>query len=290
MDYQQKQEEIRRYLTENEKSPSTIEKYLGDVCQFCFYIEEQMLVKSVVIDYKNSLKKKYAPSSVNSKLIAVNQFLRFIGQGDCQVKLLRIQKQIFMREDRELTNGEYMRLLQAAEGKRIGYVIQTICCTGIRVSELQYITAEAVSKGKAIINCKNKTRIIFIPRQLCKVLQKYMEENDIKAGPVFVTKNGNALNRSNIWRDMKALCQKAGLDKEKVYPHNLRHLFARTFYSVDQDIVQLADLLGHSNINTTRIYTKGTGRQHVERLEKVQKLLTTELPLCSQSHIYLPAS
>ena len=182
---------------------------------------------------------------------------------------------MFVSEKKELTAQEYRRLLKAARGSRLELVIQTICETGIRVSELEFITVEAVERGRAVVDCKNKTRVILIPTALRKILLQYTKKTGVKAGSVFVTKTGKKLNRSNIWRDMKALCERANVDQEKVFPHNLRHLFARTFYSLERDIVRLADLLGHSSINTTRVYTIETGREHFNCLERMHRVLMT---------------
>lgn len=263
------------FLKQEEKSRATIDKYLRDVRSFSIFMSGCPLTKNLTIAYKNKLTEEYAPASVNSMLVSLNCFLRFIGRQDCCVKLLKIQRQIFCCEDKELTKEEYQRLVQAASNSRLSLIIQTICGTGIRVSELQYITAEAVRTGKSIVNCKNKTRIIFIPALLQKLLKDFMKKEGIQSGSLFISRNGKPLNRSNIWRDMKALCKKADVSPEKVFPHNLRHLFARTFYSIEKDIVRLADLLGHSSINTTRIYTMETGNLHIDRLERVQKILTT---------------
>ena len=270
--------EFEQHLREEEKSRATIEKYMRDVRYFLQFLSELKITgitKNNILAYKEQLSEQYAPASVNSMLTAVNQFLRFIGKEKLKVKLLKIQRQIFCAEDKELTRAEYQRLLKTAENTRISYIMQTICGTGIRISELQYITAEAVADGKATVNCKGKKRVIFIPLEVKKLLHGYMKKNNITSGPVFVTKNGKPLNRSNIWRDMRALCQKANISEKKVFPHNLRHLFARTFYSINKDIVRLADLLGHSSINTTRIYTVESGEKHLIYLEKVQKILTT---------------
>lgn len=258
-----------------EKSAATIEKYLRDVRRFLSFLEGRRFCKEDVIAYKEHLTARYAPVSVNSMLTALNGFLRFIRRQDCCVKLLKIQRQIFNREDKELSAQEYRRLIKAAQGTRLSLVLQTICGTGIRVSELQYITVEAIRTGKAVVNCKNKTRVILIPTSIQKLLKPYLKKSGITAGSVFVTKSGKPLNRRNIWRDMKALCERAEVSPSKVYPHNLRHLFARTFYSVDKDIVRLADLLGHSSVDTTRIYTMETGNEHRIRLEQVEKLLMT---------------
>ncbi len=267
--------EFENYLTEEEKSTATIEKYMRDVRTFALFLGESTLVKSEVIAYKKSILPHYAPASVNSMLVSINCFLKFIGRPDACVKLLKIQRQMFASEKKELSTAEYRRLLSAAKNTRLALVIQTICETGIRVSELRYITAEAVNVGKAVVDCKNKTRVIFLPSLLRKTLLDYMKRSGIKAGIVFTTKSGKPLNRSNIWRDMKALCKKANVSADKVFPHNLRHLFARTFYSIERDVVRLADLLGHSSIDTTRIYTMETGRNHISCLEKIHKRLAT---------------
>ncbi len=266
---------FQQHMIAEEKSAATIEKYLRDIRCFCSFLMDRPVGKEETIAYKEHLILKYAPASINSMLVALNCFLRFIGRQDCCVKPLRVQRQIFSREDKELSVKEYQQLVKASENTRISLIIQTICGTGIRVSELQYITAEAVRSGKAIVNCKNKTRITFIPPLIQKLLKSYMKKSGITAGTIFVTRNGKPLNRRNIWRDMKALCERAGVSPEKVYPHNLRHLFARTFYGLEKDIVRLADLLGHSSVDTTRVYTMETGNEHRYRLERVEKLLMT---------------
>lgn len=267
--------EYKAYLIGEEKSAATTEKYIRDVNAFIEWLGNNELCKEEVLAYKEFLAEQYAPASANSMIIAVNGFLRFISCADCCVKPLKVQRQIFVNEEKELTKAEYQRLVKACEGTRLSYLIQTICSTGIRVSELKFITVEAVKSGRTVVNCKNKRRVIFIPVPLQKLLKEYIKKAGIESGSVFVTKSGKPLNRSNIWRDMKALCKKARVNAEKVFPHNLRHLFARTFYSIEKDIVRLADLLGHSSINTTRIYTMETGNKHLIRLERVQKLLIT---------------
>lgn len=266
---------FEHYLRQEEKSAATIEKYLRDVRHFYGYLADRPMNKEESIRYKEYLTRRYAPASANSMLVSLNCFLRFIGRQECCIRLLKIQRQIFCREEKELTRRDYQRLVKAAEDTRLSYIIQTICGTGIRVSELQYITVEAVRIGKAVVNCKNKTRVIFLPAPLQSLLKEYIKKAGLQAGAVFVSKNGRPLNRCNIWRDMKMLCSRAGVAPEKVFPHNLRHLFARTFYAIEKDIVRLADLLGHSSINTTRIYTIETGSQHISRLERVQKQLIT---------------
>ncbi len=275
MNMKEQIESFENYLVEEEKSQATIEKYMRDVRAFKVFISENELSKSEVVCYKKNIAESYASASVNSMLVSVNSFLKYIGREDCCVKLLKIQRQMFASEKKELTVAEYQRLLAAAPNLRLKLLLQTICETGIRISELRYITVEAVKMGKAIVDCKNKTRIIFIPSSLRKVLLQYIKKASLKAGSVFVTKGGKPLNRSNVWREMKALCASAKVDSDKVFPHNLRHLFARTFYSLERDIVRLADLLGHSSINTTRIYTMETGKSHIACLEKMHRRLTT---------------
>ena len=267
--------EYERYLREEEKSEATIEKYVRDVQAFMRFLGERKLCKEEMIAYKQSLQKDYAPASINSMLVAVHRFLGYINRQDCCVKLLKVQKNLFTNEEKELTKAEYFRLINVSRNSQLSLVMQTICGTGIRISELKNITVEAVIAGKAKIFCKNKTRIILIPTKLQKILKKYAKKSGIKSGPVFVTKTGRPLNRSNVWKAMKALCEKANVASQKVFPHNLRHLFARTFYSMENDIVRLADILGHSSINTTRIYTLETGNQHRRMIEQVEKILAT---------------
>ena len=267
--------QFRHYLIQEEKSSATIEKYLRDIRCFFRFLSGKEISKEKTIAFKEYLTQHYAPSSVNSMLVALNSFLRFTNRQEYCVKTLKIQRQIFSREERELSKAEYKRLIKAAANTRLSYIIQTICGTGIRVSELQYITTTEVQKGKAVVNCKGKMRIILIPAPVRELLKKYIKKAGIQQGSVFITKSGKPVNRSNIWRDMKNLCTKANVSEKKVFPHNLRHLFARIFYSLDKDIVRLADLLGHSSINTTRIYTIESGKQHLIQLEAVQKILTT---------------
>lgn len=274
-EYERTALKFKQYLVEEEKSQATIDKYMRDVRAFLSFLGDKKICKEETIAYKQRLVENYAPASVNSMLVAVNSYLSFSGKRECCVKQLKIQRNIFASEEKELTKGEYQRLISAVQNTRTSLVMQTICGTGIRVSELKYITVEAVLVGKTVINCKSKTRIVFIPEKLRRALRKYIKKTGRKEGSVFITKNGRPLDRSNIWRSMKRLCEKAQVTSEKVFPHNLRHLFARIFYSLENDIVRLADVLGHSSINTTRIYTMETGYKHRNALEKVQKILTT---------------
>ena len=260
------------YLINEEKAAATVNKYLHDVGEFQIWLGEQALCKTAVLDYKSYLCEHYATASVNAALSSLNSFFNFMEWYDLRVKNLKIQKQIFASTDKELTKAEYDRLLQAAKQKkneRLYLLMQTICSTGIRVSEVRYVTVEAVVRGIAEINCKGKRRQVFLPKQLCQILKQYIKEQKIKSGAVFVTKNGNPLDRSNIWSDMKKLCKAANVSEKKVFPHNLRHLFARTYYSLQKDIVRLADILGHSSVNTTRIYTMETGEIHRRQIQKL---------------------
>lgn len=260
-------------LVEEEKAQATIEKYIRDILAFVEWLSGRTVEKQTVLEYKQKLIEKYAPASVNSVLSSLNRFFAFAEWFNCKVKSIKIQKQVFAKQERELTKAEYDRLLAAAlhnnNNKRLYLLMQTICSTGIRVSELKFITVEAVKAQKAIINLKGKTRSVFLPDMLCKMLLRYIKEEKIKSGSVFVSKNGRPLDRCNIYHDMKKLCESANVDRSKVFPHNLRHLFARTYYSLEKDISRLADILGHSSINTTRIYTMETGEIHRKQIQKL---------------------
>ncbi len=265
-------EKFREYLFNEEKAVATIEKYIRDVLVFMAWLSGTEVTKMAVLEYKQELTEKYAPASVNAALSSLNSFFIFNEWYDCKVKSLKIQKQIFAERNKELTKAEYERLLDAAKQKkneRLYYLMQTICASGIRVSELSAITIEAIRARQATIKCKGKMRVVILPKDLCKMLMKYAKEQKISSGPVFVTKTGKPLDRSTIWKMMKALCESAGVDKEKVFPHNLRHLFARTYYSIQKDIVRLADILGHSSVNTTRIYTMETGDIHRRQIQRL---------------------
>ncbi|MBQ8301286.1 MAG: tyrosine-type recombinase/integrase [Clostridia bacterium] len=260
------------YLMNEEKSNATIEKYIHDINVFHLWCSGGKIEKSLVLEYKQYLIGRYAPASVNAHISSLNSFFDYMNWYDCKIKTLKIQKQIFANKNKELTREEYERLLKAAKDKqneRLYLVMQTICSTGIRVSELKFITAEALKCGQASVSCKGKLRIVLLPKRLCKMLREYIKKHRITSGSVFVTRNGKPLDRTNIWSDMKKLCERANVLKEKVFPHNLRHLFARTYYSVQKDVVRLADILGHSNVNTTRIYTIETGEIHRSQIERL---------------------
>lgn len=263
-------------LREAEKSAATMEKYLHHVRQFVAHDAGRRIDKALVLEYKTRLGKLYAPSSANAALAAVNGFLRFWGFESCCVRPFKVQKKLYCPEEKELTREEYVRLVRAAKEKnseRLALLLEAICATGIRVSELQFITVEAVSQGEAIVTCKGKTRTVFLPAALQKKLRRYIQSQKIQSGSVFITRTGKPMNRSNIWREMKALCERANVAPSKVFPHSLRHLFARTFYSIDHDVAKLADILGHSNINTTRIYIITTGAEHRRKMETMRLVI-----------------
>ena len=265
------------YLKSEEKSENTIEKYMRDVRAFCAYVGEAEMTKETVIAYKNKLlSENYAARSVNSVLASINSLLSFLGWADLKVKSIKLQRQIYCPEEKELTKAEYIRLVNTAKQKgneRLNLLIQTICGTGIRVSELQYITVEAVKCNEAVVSLKGKTRSVFIVRELQKKLLRYAAEQKISSGAIFITRSGKPMSRTNIWREMKSLCVEAGVNPQKVFPHNLRHLFARTFYGIEKDIAKLADILGHSSINTTRIYIITTGNEHRQRMENMRMII-----------------
>ncbi len=264
--------EFKRYLSEEEKAEATVEKYVRDISAFTRWLCGRNVEKAVALEYKQRLMEAYAPASVNSILSSLNNFFVFNEWFSCRVKTLKIQRQMFLSQDKELTKAEYDRLLSAAKNEenwRLYLLMQTICSTGIRISELRFVSAEAVRWGRAVINCKGKVRQVILPKKLCKMLLKYLKENNIKSGHVFRTKTGKPLDRINVWRMLKKLCDKANVPKSKVFPHNFRHLFARTYYSIEKDISRLADILGHSNVNTTRIYTMESGRIHRMQIQKL---------------------
>lgn len=262
---------FQEYLQQEEKSRATIEKYLRDARTFYAYTVGRPVTKARSVEYKTSLQSRgYAIRSINSMLASLNSLLDFLGWTDCKVKSLRQQRQTYSAEDRELTKEEYLRLLAAAKGQeQTNLLIQTICGTGIRVSELCYFTVEAIRRGEVTVRCKSKTRTILVPGKLKKLLLSFAKKRDIKTGAIFITRNGNPLDRSNIWARMKRLCIDANVNDKKVFPHNLRKLFARTFYRIEKDIAKLADILGHGSIETTRIYIMTTSTEHRRKIEKM---------------------
>ena len=266
------------YLQEQERAGATIQKYLHDLTALLDFLDGGKLTKAALIEWKARLIEAHAPATVNSMLAAVNGFLSFLGWWELAVKLLKIQRSPFTDERRELTREEYARLVRAAEregNQRLSLMIQTISVTGIRLSELKFITVEAVKTGRTEIVNKGKRRPVFLPEKLRRLLKTYLQKQKITAGAVFVTRTGKPVDRSNIWRDMKRLCESAGVEPGKVFPHNLRHLFARTYYTLEKDLSRLADILGHSNVNTTRIYTAESGLVHARQMERMGLILTT---------------
>ena len=264
----EKLKEFSEYLREQERSERTIEKYTRDARRLAEFVGIGELNKPLVLHFKENLRREMSPISANSVLAAVNCFLKFLGLSELCVRAFKLQRRLFSVKN-ELTAEEYKRLVKAAlnaQNERLALIIQAICSTGIRISELKFITVEAVRTGRAEISCKGKFRVIFLPDKLRAVLGNYIRKQKITAGAVFVTKKGNPVDRSNIWRDMKNLCESARVSPEKVFPHNLRHLFARSFYSLEKDISRLADVLGHSSISTTRIYTMESGYNHFRQV------------------------
>jgi len=271
-------DEYKAYLYEQEKSKATIQKYMCDLKKLVEFVDDKEMSKSLAIQYKEYLKDNegYKTSSVNSFLVAANRFFEFMGWYEFRVKTFKLQKEVFMPQSNELSKGEYKQLVETAFGNgkiRIGMIIQTICATGIRVSELSAITVSSVKSGMATIYNKGKERMILIPRDLQVKLLGYTRKQKIKHGIVFKTSKGKAVDRTWIWREMKKLCDIAGVERKKVFPHNLRHLFARTFYSIYKDISKLADILGHSSVETTRIYLKESYIEHQKRIEKLNLII-----------------
>ena len=266
-----------RHLRSLERAPHTIQKYTHDLTALAQWLGNRPVTKGLLLEWKDGLIATHALASVNTMLAAANGLLSYLGRADLRLRPLKIQRALFLNEEKELTRQEYVRLVRAAEKKenlRLSLVIQTICATGIRVSELKFITAEAVHAGRAEVSNKGKRRVVFLPERLRQLLKQYLQKQKITAGPVFVSKNGRPLDRSNIWRDMKALCESAGVAPGKVFPHNLRHLFARTFYSLEKDLSRLADILGHSSVNTTRIYTAESGAVHARQIGRLGLVVT----------------
>ena len=264
---------FQQHLAGEEREQSTIEKYIREIRFFQTWLTGRSVTAEIVARWKNYLRAKgYQPETINSKLSALNKFFSFIGWAECRMKYLKIQRKLFRGTERELTKAEYIRLLETANsgGKvRLALLIETICATGIRVSEVKYITEEAIQAGRAEIALKGKIRTILLPGKLCRKLQKYARKQKITSGEIFLTRSGKGISRRQIWAEMKALCKKANVAPSKVFPHNLRHLFARTFYRACRDVAKLADVLGHSSIETTRIYLISTGVEHAQQLERL---------------------
>lgn len=269
-------QEFENYLQENERSKATIQKYLYDIRFFAQCAGGNEINKEFVLGYKTELIRKYAVSSANSMIASLNTFFKFLDWNDLCIRQFKVQKEVFCNEEKEISKNDYVKLLKAASDKkkeRLNLLIQTICGTGIRVSELSAITVEAVRNGEAIISCKGKIRKIFIVSKLRKKLLRYAIKEKIYLGAIFVTRSGKPMDRSNIWREMKKLCKEATVSEGKVFPHNLRHLFARTFYNMDKDIAKLSDILGHASINTTRIYIISTGAEHRRQMNNMRLIV-----------------
>lgn len=269
-------EEFRKQLKIEEKSNATVLKYTHDVSDFLHYVGEKQIKKELVIAYKEYLLKQYKITSANSMLAAVNCFLRFTGYSDCVVKLYKIQRETFREKNKELSKEEYLRLLKVAKNRkrqRLFFWLQTIASTGIRVSELPFITVEALALRRAQVSLKGKTRVVLLPQRLCRELYDYARKNGIQSGSVFVTRSGKPLDRSNILHEMKSLSKEAKVEEEKLFPHNLRHLFALTYYMSERNVCHLADLLGHANINTTRIYTLASCEEQEHQINNLGLLM-----------------
>lgn len=263
-------------LRTEERSPATVEKYCREAGRFAAWLDSREADRELALAYKAELAESRAPAGINGAVAALNRLFEMLELPECRLRMVRVQRRIFRDEARELTETEYRRLLSAARARkneRLLLVMESICATGIRVSELRFFTVEAVRLGRAEVSNKGKTRTVFLPGRLQKKLARYAKQRGIAAGPVFVTRNGRPLDRSNIWHEMKGLCREAGVAEEKVFPHNLRRLFARIFYGLEKDIVRLADVLGHSSINTTRIYTMESGLTHRRQLEKMRLVI-----------------
>lgn len=267
---------FKQYLILEEKSKATIDKYIHDINCFLDYLKDEPVTKEQIIGYKEYLQGNYRVRSINTMLASLNSFFRWLDHPEFRVKQLKIQQEAFCPEEMELTRQEYIRLVKAARENgniRLEMILQTICCTGIRISELSFVTVKAVRQGFAEVSCKGKNRRIMIPGDMRKKLLLYMQQRGIDKGEVFITRAGKAVDRSNIWREMKKLANTAKVLADKIFPHNLRHLFARSFYELDKDIVKLADVMGHSNISTTRIYMISTGKEHRRLLDLLRLVI-----------------
>lgn len=265
--------EFSRYLREEERETATIDKYSRDVKDFFIWLKDREISRERIAEWKQHLRRAGRKSvTINGKLSALNKFLSFLGRNDCRIKYLKIQRRLFRSTEKQLSKQEYIQLLETAHSlgrERLALLMETICATGIRVSEVKYITAEAIRAGRTEIALKGKIRTILLPGKLCRKLKKYAGKRKIVSGEVFLTRNGKGMSRRQIWAEMKSLCEKAGVAPSKVFPHNLRHLFAQTFYRVCRDVAKLADVLGHSSIETTRLYLISTEAEHVRQMERM---------------------
>lgn len=269
--------DFRMYLVKEERAASTIEKYMRDIRAFFDFLPtDKVVTKELVLNYKQELSGQLKATSANSKLAALNSLFACLDWMECRVRLFKVQRKTFRNQEKELNRQEYLKLIQAAKNhddERLCFLLQTICSTGIRVSEHQFITVAALHHGHANVVNKGKERDVILPKELCGILLEYCKRKGISDGPVFVTRTGKPMDRCNIWSEMKALCEEAGVEHEKVYPHNLRHLFAVTYYQLDKDVVRLADILGHASVETTRIYTATSGMEQVRTLSRMKLII-----------------
>ena len=265
--------EFSRYLREEERETATIDKYSRDVKDFFIWLKDREISRERMGEWRGYLLQAgRKPVTINGKLSALNKFFSFLGRNDCRTKYLKIQRRLFRSTEKQLSKQEYIRLMETAHSlgrERLALLMETICATGIRVSEVKYITAEAIRAGRTEIALKGKIRTILLPGKLCRKLKKYAGKRKIVSGEVFLTRNGKGMSRRQIWAEMKSLCEQAGVAPSKVFPHNLRHLFAQTFYRVCRDVAKLADVLGHSSIETTRLYLISTEAEHVRQMERM---------------------
>ena len=267
---------FERLLFAEELASGSVAQYVRAVRRLAAFLDGRDASKERILAWKEALVAVHAPVTVNAMVAAANRFFAARGWDDSRVKALRIQRRVFRSAERELTKDEYVKLVETAAARgqeRLALVTETICATGIRVSELRYVTVAALQRGRADVALKGKVRTILLPGRLCRKLLKYAKRKKIASGEVFLTRSGKSLSRKQIWAELKTLCKRAGVAAGKVFPHNLRHLFARTFYKACRDIVKLADVLGHSNIEVTRIYLISTGTEHADSIARLGLLL-----------------
>lgn len=282
-------EQLREFLMEEEKAEATINKYVHEANQLLRFLDGREISKEMLIRYRSHLSGRYSARTVNGKLSAVNAYLRYLGLDGCRVKFLKVQKRAYIEENRELTEIEYSRLMETAmaQGKmQLYYLMMTICSTGIRISELKYVTLEAVLQGRAEISMKGKYRVVILPKGLVKELKNFAQVSNIRSGYMFCTRSGRPLDRSNVCHAMKKLCLQAKVSKSKVFPHNFRHLFARSFYSVEKNMAHLADILGHSSIETTRIYVTASTREYEKVLNRLKIGMIKKVPQNNHSVVH----
>ncbi len=264
---------FRAYLQRAEKSAATIEKYLCAAKRLAAALGGAPLTREAVLEYKRTLVARgYAVRSINATVVSLNRLFAFLERPDCRLKTLKLQRQLYCSEEKELNKEEYRRLCAAARGKseRLLLILQTLCGAGLRVSELRFVTVEAVRRGEAVVSLKGKTRRVFLVRALQRALLRYLSKHSLRTGPIFLARSGGPIDRTSVWREMKSLCTEAHVNPQKVFPHNLRRLFARVFYRQEKDLAKLADLLGHSSIDTTRLYIISTGAEHRRRMERMR--------------------